>query len=71
MQVKIQEDNKTEFTVDEFGNKKFGNLKSFTESKNYQLTMSKEYQEISSREKSKTLPKLELKPVKNRSLAAK
>ena len=61
----------TEFTIDQFGNKKFGNLKSFTESKNYQQSMSKEFQEISSREKSRALPKLELKPVKNRSLAAK
>ena len=59
--TKEEEDNKKEYTTDAFGNKKFGNLKCFTESKNFQQTMSKECQG-----KSKTLPTVTLKPVKNR-----
>ena len=55
-----------EFTTDSFGNKKFGNLKSFTESKSFQQSMSKEFQEISLKEKARNLPKMILKPVKNR-----
>eukprot|EP00092_Neocalanus_flemingeri_P010107 GFUD01010891.1.p1 GENE.GFUD01010891.1~~GFUD01010891.1.p1 ORF type:complete len:361 (+),score=104.28 GFUD01010891.1:33-1115(+) len=65
--TKEEEDNKKEYTTDAFGNKKFGNLKSFAESKNFQQTMSKEYQKISVKDNSKTLPPVNLKPVKNRS----
>ena len=64
--MKVEEENNTEFTTDAFGNKKFGNLKSFTESKSYQQSMSKEFQEISLKEKTRILPKMNSKPVKNR-----
>jgi len=63
---KAEEENKTEFTTDSFGNKKFGNLKSFTESKSYQKSMTKEYEELYSKDKSKALPTVNLKSVKNK-----
>ena len=34
--LKLEEENKTEFTTDSFGNKKLRNLKAFTESKSFQ-----------------------------------
>jgi len=63
---KAEEENKTEFTTDSFGNKKFGNLKSFTESKSYQKSMTKKYEELYSKDKSKALPTVNLKSVKNK-----
>jgi len=65
-QVKSEEENNKEYTIDAFGNKKFGNLKCFTKSKNFLQTVSKEFQEQSDKEKCKATSEVTLRPVKNR-----
>jgi len=62
----VEEEAKKEYTVDEFGNKKFGKLKSFTESKSFQQSMSKEFEAMAAKENAKRLPIVNLKSVKGR-----
>ena len=62
----VEPENKKEYTIDEFGNKKFGNLKSFTESKSFQLSLAKESEERSAKEKTNCIPTMPLKPSKAR-----
>ena len=62
----VEEEAKKEYTVDEFGNKKFGKLKSFTESKSFQQSMSKEFEAMAAKENAKRLPIVNLKSVRGR-----